>query len=202
MLRRATTLLCVAIAALAVAATDAHASLLGLPVGVNISFLEGGPHVSGSTTPFNSTVVVGSGLEISSLAIDDTYLSGGYNQRMYGTVSLDISADSITASFSGQAQPYGIYFTITGLPTITNAVMTAHSTNQPPGVVYFYDPTFTSSSVTLFLGFLGFQPGLTMSETVKVTEKPTTAPVPEPASLTLLGLGLAFGAKKFRRARA
>ena len=202
MLRRMVSLLCVTLAALVLVAAEADASLLGASVGVNISFLEGGPHVSGNPTPFNSTVTVGPGLEVSSLAIDDTFSSGGYNQRMYGTVSLDITADSIIASFSGQAMPYGIYFTITGLPTITNAVMTNTSTNQPPGVVYFYDPTFTSNSATLFLGFLGFQPGLTMSETVKLTEQASTAPVPEPASLTLLGLGLAVGARKVRRARA
>jgi VCBS repeat-containing protein len=162
--------------------------------GVNVSVtfkITGFFEDSSILVPTNVNVTIGDGpeliYEIQARILSDTDGDGdmepvqGPNGLFTGTVTLDISGNEVHASYSGQAQPGDFTISIAHLTPAGDpfAPGTFISQGGFSGVNTLFPPTYDPSTATLTLhwGFLGFQPGTSVNQTVFYDNELADAPV-------------------------
>ncbi|WP_281978560.1 SwmB domain-containing protein [Pseudorhizobium flavum] len=144
-----------------------------------------------------TSVTVGSGVELdtyfSARVLSDTDGDGdvepvqGPNGLLDGRLVVDISGNSVFASFVGQAQPGGFNIKIEGLAPTGAAPGSFQNAGYMNGVNIIYAPTYTVATQTLDLSWymLGSQPGTTMNQTVFYDNLLEDAPVANDDNFTV-----------------
>ncbi|MBI1621518.1 Ig-like domain-containing protein [Aquamicrobium zhengzhouense] len=140
--------------------------------------------------PISSTpITVGAGLELdayfSTRILSDTDGNGtiepvpGPNGLFDGRVIVDISGNSIYASYEGQAQPGAIRIKIEGLAPEGVAPGSFQHAGSVNGVNLVQTPTYTAATKVLQLDWitLGFQPGTAIDQTIFYDNELEDAPV-------------------------
>lgn len=198
----------------AVVSTSAHSALILQSADYNIDATVGNT-ITSNDFPLSGNSVVIAGPEFSQSA-SLTFTSSGFPQTFIGTVSFDLTADTITVGWSGTAQGVGLNFdftnmmfdlpgSITGIQLVSQSCTASNLACTDFGLASFKVPNFTANSVIgMGINLFGFQPGTSFSQTYRlITEASSTPPppnVPEPSTLALFVLSL-FGLRRLQKYR-
>lgn len=168
----------------------ARADLSNSTINASITLLGEDDNGFYSINVFSGAISVGSGFSNSyGFFRQDTF--GGFStasNQLTGSIGLSITADSITVTFNGQAQPVELLVSFTGLPgTLGSAAET--DSGFLFGAAEPLSNSFTSTSLNMSTFYFGFQPGTSTTQTDALTFGSTSA-APEPSSLFLAGTGL------------
>lgn len=179
----------VALLILALAPSVVRADLANSTINAQITLEGSDDNGFYTVNVFNGAIAVGSGFSNSySFFRQDTF--GGFStasNQLVGNIVLTITANSITLTFKGQAQPVELIGVFTNLPgTVTSATET--DSGFLSGVAEPLGNSFTDTSLTIEAFYFGFQPGTNTTQTDVLTFSPASN-VPEPSSLLLLGTG-------------
>ena len=183
----------------------AKADLLTSTINADIVLTGSDDHGSYTITLVNGAINVGSGFS-TNYNFSKQLTEGGFSTAsnvLSGTVGLAITANQITVTFNGQAQPVELMASFTNLPgTITGA--TESDSGFLSGVSMPLSNSFAATSLDVSAFYLGYQPGTSTSQVNTLTFQgsvdPPPAATPEPSSIALLGTGLlgVVGAAKRR----
>jgi hypothetical protein len=114
------------------------------------------------------------------------------SNQLTGSVTFNISANTISVNFTGQAQPFELESKFTGIGgNIVSDVESSAGFQAGVSQVLFHN--FDATSLDFASFYLGFQPGTNATQTETLTFSPVSVPGPI-AGAGLPGLILASGA--------
>jgi hypothetical protein len=162
-------------------------SLIGEQVDVDVRFTTFADSFV-DVSLFSTTFTVGAGSEVANQSVSTTFQGGGFPQTLSGTVSIDVSVDTIFARFSGTAQPGEIKFifsSLVGGPVNgIDSVTEINKSGTMAGVIDTRSPTVSSNVVTTGFLPLGFQPGVAITQTSQLGFSTTDTTAPTLTSFT------------------
>ncbi len=150
------------------------ASLLGESVTVDVRYTvttqEGVPV---NVSLYSATFTVVAGAEVSGQAVSTTYMSGGFNQTLSGSINIDVGTNTLAVNFAGTQQPGGISYIFTSLAGQSASSVTAVTQTSVSGFMGGVNqplaPSVSASTVTVGFQPFGFQPGVNLSQTSTLT---------------------------------
>lgn len=148
---------------------------------------------------FNGTTALGIGSLSGPNSLGSFFLSTSPTQLVAGTFTLNITFTAPTFINGGQGATYTATIQGSVSPNVNQGGVNIDFNNTPQ--VFTFSDGVTSGSFSLTIADVFVQSGQAANLTAGITGEQHSAPIPEPATLLLLGTGLTGAAARLRKRR-
>ena len=200
MIARSLTLAVSAIAILALSQGVARADEVTL-TGATTGTVTGVPQLTFAGNSFTGTTALGIGALSGVNSLGTFALNTDTIQLVAGTFTLNITFTSPTGINGGQNVTYLATIQGSVSPNVDQGGVNIHFIQPLGGTVFSFSNPSTTGSFTLIVNDVFVQSGRQAPVLAGFSGSQTAATVPEPATLLLLGTGLAGVASKLRKRR-